>query len=546
MSAKPEKLWFGTATQDEEFEQIFRLNHRTFVDEIPQHAAHDDGRLVDRFHADNRYVICKDREEVVGMIALRGRRPFSLDAKLPDLDRYLPRNRSACEIRLLAVRPGYRHSRVLPGLVRELGRVCRESGHEYAVISGTTRQLRLYAHLGFEPFGPLVGKSGAYYQPMGISIERFTGKVTWLALPTQESSPPQSRGEAKCFLPGPANIHPAVISALASFPKPHRSPDTASLLGNCRKRLAKITRASDVQILLGSGTLANDAIAQQLRLMGKPGLVLSNGEFGERLVDHARRSALAFTTCRAEWGKPFDFDAVRRSAETGASPSWLWMAHCETSTGVLNDLPAFKRLARGLGAKPVLDCISSVGSVDVDLNGITLASGVSGKGLAALPGLAFVFHRRGALRRGPGVPRYLDLALYAACSSVPFTHSSNLLAALDAALDRVDPESNARRAAISSMARAALATHGLKVVDDGTAPAPFVVSIALPRSTSSARVGEAMLARGWRVAFESGYLRARNWIQIAWMGDIDGVDVLSAIDALAGIVYARRQALKVA
>jgi len=86
----------------------------------------------------------------------------------------------------------------------------------------------------------------------------------------------------------------------------------------------------------------------------------------------------------------------------------------------------------------------------------------------------------------------------------------------------------------------------LRIVDDGTAPAPFVVSIALPESASAAQVGGAMLERGHQVAFESRYLRARNWIQIAWMGAADAADVLSAIAALAEIVCPRREALKVA
>ena len=94
MIKKQSRLWFGRATQDDEFEQIFRLNHQTFSTEIPQHSARDDGRLVDRFHAENTYVICKDSADVVGMIALRARRPFSLDEKVPDVRRarfvYLP------------------------------------------------------------------------------------------------------------------------------------------------------------------------------------------------------------------------------------------------------------------------------------------------------------------------------------------------------------------------------------------------------------------------------------------------------------------------
>jgi aspartate aminotransferase-like enzyme/predicted N-acetyltransferase YhbS len=541
MTQRPQ-LWFGRAARADEFEQIFRLNHQTFVTEIPQHPARDDGRLVDRFHAENEYVICKDGDEVVGMIALRARRPFSLDEKLPELGKYVPANRSLCEIRLLAVRPGYRHSRVLPGLVRELVRVCRRHGHDYAVISGTTRQLDLYAHLGFEPFGPLVGKPGASYQPMGIAIERFSSKVAWLDSPA-EARPVDA---PKCLLPGPVQVHPGVLAASAGAPMPHRSPGTASLLRECRRRLTLLVRADDVQVLLGSGTLANDAIAQQLRLAGTPGVVLSNGEFGERLIDHARRAGLAFAVHRAKWGEPFDFDAIADRTGKGTRPRWLWMVHCETSTGVLNDLAAFERAAGELGAEAVLDCVSSIGNVDIDLSRVAYASGVSGKGLASLPGLAFVFHGSAGLRSGPSVPRYLDLALYAESGGIPFTQSSNLLSALGAALERFDPRSFGRRAATSAAVRAAIKSCGLRIVDDGSSFAPFVVTIALPANRGATEVGEAMLARGYSIAFESRYLRARNWIQIAWMGDTEPADAPAAVAALGKIVRTDTRNLRVA
>ena len=55
-----------------------------------------------------------------------------------------------------------------------------------------------------------------------------------------------------------------------------------------------MVNARHVQILMGSGTLANDAVGAQLSLEKKPGLVLSNGEFGERLIDQARRFGLTF------------------------------------------------------------------------------------------------------------------------------------------------------------------------------------------------------------------------------------------------------------
>jgi len=103
------KLRFKIASTPAEFEAIHRLNHATFALEIPQHAPSPIGRLVDRYHSDNTYVVCLSGNDVVGMVAGRCSRPFSLDQKLRDLDAYLPPHRKAVEIRLLAVAPAYRH-----------------------------------------------------------------------------------------------------------------------------------------------------------------------------------------------------------------------------------------------------------------------------------------------------------------------------------------------------------------------------------------------------------------------------------------------------
>ena len=53
-------LTYKIATEASEFEAIHRLNYDTFVEEIPQHTANPERRLVDRFHAQNTYVICLD------------------------------------------------------------------------------------------------------------------------------------------------------------------------------------------------------------------------------------------------------------------------------------------------------------------------------------------------------------------------------------------------------------------------------------------------------------------------------------------------------
>jgi aspartate aminotransferase-like enzyme len=524
------RLTFGVAESADEFEQIFRLNHETFAREIPQHAGRADGRLVDRFHSENTYIVCRLGDELIGMIALRAKRPFSLDAKLPDLDRHLPAGRSICELRLLAVKPGHRRGTVLAGLIRELVRVGRGRGLDYAVISGTTRQLKLYAHLGFEAFGPLVGTHGAQFQPMRLPIERFTSKVAWL----DDSAVRDGGSHAPLSLqPGLAETSARVRAAAAQRPLPHRSGEAARLVAQCREALIRLCGADEVQILVGTGTLANDAIAAQLRGCGGPGAILVNGEFGERLADHARRAGLEFSVHAHEWGRRFDFDALGRELAAGRAPKWVWMVHCETSTGVMNDPARLKEVAQALGAQIALDCVSTIGNLELDLNGVAFASGVSGKGLAALAGLAFVFHRSGERLGGEHVPRYLDLALYAQNASVPFTHSTVLLEALRAALAELDPASYRRRAAIGAAVRAALAAHGFDVFGDAHAAAPFVVTVALPPEIGAEGLAGAMLARGYRIAYESRYLRERNWIQLAWMGQVDREAALEAVAALA-------------
>src|ERR1700704_4846709 len=101
-------LIYKIATEAREFEQIHELNYRTFVEEIPQHAPNPRRALVDRLHGENTYIVCLDGERLAGMVALRAKRPFSLDEKLSELDSFIPPRRTPCEIRLLAVEPQYR------------------------------------------------------------------------------------------------------------------------------------------------------------------------------------------------------------------------------------------------------------------------------------------------------------------------------------------------------------------------------------------------------------------------------------------------------
>jgi GNAT superfamily N-acetyltransferase len=161
------------ADSEAEFNKIHKLNYKTFVDEIPQHEENENGNLVDRFHRDNTYIIAMDGESLAGMMAIRGNRPFSLDQKIQDLEKYLPADRMICEIRLLAIEKEYRGGSVFFLLMKKMAEYCMEQGYNYAIISGTTRQQRLYRHMGFQLFHPRVGQNGAFYIPMCASLEDF-------------------------------------------------------------------------------------------------------------------------------------------------------------------------------------------------------------------------------------------------------------------------------------------------------------------------------------------------------------------------------------
>ncbi len=525
MSTRP-PLQFKIATEDWEFELVHQLNYKTFVEEIPQHQPSATPRLVDKFHAENTYLICLNGKELAGMMAVRGKRPFSLDQKLPDLDTHLPPGRRPCELRLLAVEKDYRTGQVFRGLTSLLWQYASDHGFDMAVISGTTRQQKLYRHIGFVPFGPLVGKGEAMFQPMYITLDMFERRAEdFFRVPTVTEGPAN-------FLPGPVAISRAVRKAFEQMPESHRADDFVGAFQTVRQHLGRMVSARHVEIMPGSGTMANDVIAAQLSLEKKPGLVLSNGEFGERLEDHARRFGLTFDTLKFDWGEPFDALALQQLLARSPSIGWIWCTHCETSTGVLNPLPVLKQLCLKAKVKLCVDCISSIGLLPVNLEGVYLASGASGKGLGAYPGLSIVFYNH-TVTPSAKLPRYLDLGWYAKHHGIAFTISTNLVRALDAGVQRPDwPRKYSDLIEVSASLRSDLRGFGFTLVAPDSDAAPGVVTIALSKEHDSGKIGEALQKGGFLISYNSGYLRQRNWLQICLMGEYSRVKLTALVTLL--------------
>lgn len=162
------------ASEAWELEQVYGLNYRTFVEEIPQHSPNEERRLVDRLLARSVCFVCLDGRRLRGMVALCGERPFSLDAKIEHLDALLPPHRQPCEVRLLAVEKDDRGGAVFIALMGELLRYARKNGYDLAVLSGAKSQLHLYDHIGCVPIGPPLGTEAAPYQGMYVTWDRVS------------------------------------------------------------------------------------------------------------------------------------------------------------------------------------------------------------------------------------------------------------------------------------------------------------------------------------------------------------------------------------
>jgi aspartate aminotransferase-like enzyme len=511
-------LVFKIATEEWEFKQIHKLNYRTFVEEIPQHETNPEKTLVDKFHQDNKYIICLRDNRLIGMVSLMDKRPFSLDQKLKNLDSYLPKFNSVVEIRLLSVEQGYRRGYVLKGLFTALIEQVETHEHDLAIISATLNQMKLYKHLGFVPFGPLVGNDLAMFQPMYLTInayKEFRNRTRLFSDDFRENSSTKSLIN---LLPGPVHIDQFVHESLNEIPVSHRSEGFVKDFKQTKELLRSLVHSRSVEILMGSGSLANDCIAAQLSANFKMGLILSNGEFGNRLIDHARRFGLNFKTLEIDWGMAFDRVQILRLLDQEPGIRWLWVVHCETSTGILNDLEILKSICLERGVRLCMDCVSSIGTIPIDLNGIYLASGVSGKGLGAFPGLSMVFYNHEILPLSKNIPRYLDIGLYSISEGIPFTISSNLIYALKKALERFDPENRYRELEKMSLwLRDGLRKIGFNILAADEHSSPALITIDLPSWMSSENLGRLLEEKGYLLSYRSRYLMKRNWIQISLM-----------------------------
>lgn len=538
------KLEFKIATEDWEFKQINELNYKTFVEEIPQHECNEGRLLLDKFHSENTYIICIRERKLLGMMAVRDKRPFSLDNKIKELDSYLPDHNFACEFRLLSIEHDFRNLRIIQGLLIVLAKFADEKGYDIALISANVNRLRFYEQFGFKAFGNEVGTQGARYQPMYLTLKsslEFRKKSKIMSrVPNNFSIENENLIN---LLPGPVTLKPEVKKAMMDAPVSHRSEEFRKDFKIVKDQLCELANSKSVEILMGSGSLANDVVAAQLGQIKGKGLILSNGEFGERLIDHGQRMGLNYEEITIAWGDVFDYQELKSFLSNHLDINWLWAVHCETSTGVINDIESLEQICSSLNVRLCLDCVSSLGTQPVDLRNVYLGSGVSGKGLSSYPGLAFVFYNHG-ISPNPAIPRYLDLGFYAEQNGIPFTMSSNLVYALGQSLYSVDWKTRySQLDLISLFTRDRINQLGFNIIASDKNSAPAVITISLPQWINSCDLGRDLQDEGILIHWTSKYLVERNWIQIAFMSTQSKKDILPLLNFLSKIKVPHSKAL---
>src|SRR5882724_7507555 len=389
---------FKQAEAGPELEAVHRLNYRTFVREIPQHADPGTDRLVDKFHDRNVYFVALKDGRVVGMISAHGEPPFSVADLLVDQTLLSRPGCRPLEVRLLAVEPGERNGFALNGLLGALYEHARDRGATDLFISAVAERVGLYERLGFLPLGPAVGNGTLSFVPMKADLTRLQARqrriIRRWRLENGAGEEPARERPPLSLLPGPVPMAPAVEAAFREPPLYHRAPEFVDRFERVRRQLGALVGGRDVALWSACGTLVNEAVAAQLaaeRGATGNGVILVNGEFGERLARQAVRCGLHPRVLSWDWGKPWNLNEIEAALAAEPPGSWVWGVHLETSTGVLNDLPGLVRCAQAPGVRVCMDCISSLGAVPVDLSGVYLATGVTGKALASYAGMAMVF-----------------------------------------------------------------------------------------------------------------------------------------------------------
>ena len=335
--------------------------------------------------------------------------------------------------------------------------------------------------------------------------------------------------------PGPTEIPMRIrLAMIREVTNPDLDPAFMELYKGVTTKLRRLLGASksDVYVMVGVAMLGLEAAIANLVRRGDKVLVVANGVYGEGFKDLVRMYGGDPVVLESDWRKAVNPSDVERTLERNRDVKLLTIVHCDTPSAILNPVEEVAKIARSFGVLTVVDAVSSIGGVpiDVDGSGIDILIGGSQKVLNVPPGLTIITISKNAwdeVERVKYEGFYLNLKLWKEELDkegiFPYTMSDTLIRALDESLNMIFEEGvnevyerhrRAREAAWRALEAADLKPYPVSINDSS----PTVTAIEVPNGISEEKLRELTWRKyGVMIAGSWGKLKGRV-VRIGHMG----------------------------
>lgn len=199
------------------------------------------------------------------------------------------------------------------------------------------------------------------------------------------------------MIPGPTPVPESVLLELARHPIGHRSPEFSDIFMYCTESLKWLgkTEKSDAFIYTASGTGAMEAAIANVISPGDKVLTLAIGVFGKRFGQIAEVYGADVEVMTVEPGQVIETQVLeeRLAQDKNKEIKVVTVTHSETSTGAANDLKTIAKIVKNHGALIVVDAVTSLGCMNVEIDewGLDVVVSGSQKGFMIPPGLSFIY-----------------------------------------------------------------------------------------------------------------------------------------------------------
>jgi 2-aminoethylphosphonate-pyruvate transaminase len=257
------------------------------------------------------------------------------------------------------------------------------------------------------------------------------------------------------FSPGPLTTSSTVKGAML---RDLGSLDSAflTIVRNIRMRLLDLgpypREEYECILMQGSGTFVVESVISSAIPRDGKLLVLVNGAYGRRIAQQARVYGIALEIFEVAENVKFNAQLVGEYMTRCSGITHVAVVHCETTSGMLNQVEEIGHVVHGAGAIYIVDAMSSFGAVPIDMVGshIDFLVSSANKCIEGVPGFGFVLARRGALDSAKGNARTLSLDLYGQWAGMEadghfrFTPPIHTILAFEQALNELDEEGGVR------------------------------------------------------------------------------------------------------